>query len=217
MSYKEYKVGQEYAFVRFDYVRAAKRIGGFNPVLDEVERLHIETLECVEERLGAAEEQVWIFLDRFGELWRSQGVRKDNSMLESVMSIEPLENERMRELLPRQKLGVAFDLAFWLVALQKTAYAALARGLDEDEPNWEAGIEASGRLFGLMNAVCLTVAFHLGVLVEIDESAKNISLFKLTKNAAGVEDPHASRLSKLYRQVNASDFALEVMKKITIV
>ncbi len=217
MGYKYYNVGQEYAFVRFDYVRAAKRIGGFNPVLDEVERLHIETLECVEERLGAAEEQVWIFLDRFGELWRSQGVRKDNSMLESVMILEPLENERMRDLLPRQKLGVAFDLVLWLVALQKTAYAAVARGLDKDEPNWEAGIEASGRLFGLMNAVCLNIAFHLGVLVEIDESAKNISLFKLTKNAAGVEDPHASRLSKLYRQVNASDFALEVMKKITIV
>lgn len=217
MGYKEYKVGQEYAFVRFDYVRAAKRIGGFNPVLDEVERLHIETLECVEERLGAAEEQVWIFLDRFGELWRSQGVRKDNSMLESVMSIEPLENERMRELLPRQKLGVAFDLVLWLVALQKTAYAALARGFDEDEPNWEAELEASGRLFGLMNAVCLNVAVHMGALVEIDESAKNISLFKLTKSATGVEDPHASRLSKLHRQVNASDFALEVMKKITIV
>lgn len=217
MSYKEYKVGQEYAFVRFDYVRAAKRIGGFNPVLDEVERLHIETLECVEERLGEAEEPVWIFLDRFGELWRSQGVRKDSSVLESVMRIEPLENERMRELLPRQKLAVAFDLVLWLVALQKTAYAALARGFDEDEPNWEAEIEASGRLFGLMNAVCLNVAVHMGVLVEIDESAKNISLFKLMRNVAGVEDTHVSRLSKLHRQVNASDYAIEVMKKITIV
>lgn len=213
----DYKVGQEYAFVRFDYFRAAKRIGGFNPVVDVIDRLHIETLECVEERSSVDEKPVWVFLDRFGELWSSRETRKNGCALESMTSIEPLENERMRELLPRQKLVGAFDLRLWLVALQKAAYAAVARGLDEDEPNWEAGIEASGRLFGLMYAVCFTIALHLDVLVEVDESAQNISQFKLMRNAVGAEDAGASRLSKLHQRVNASDFALEVMKKITIV
>lgn len=213
----DYNVGQEYAFVRFDYVRATKRIGGFNPVLDEVEQLHIEMLECVEERLGVDEKPVWVFLDRFGELWRSREIRKNAAALGSTTGIEPLENERMRELLPRQKLTGAFDLRHWLVALQKTAYDAVAQGLDEDELNWEAGIEASGRLFGLMYAICFTIAIHLDVLVEIDESAQNISQFKLMRNAVGVENTCMLRLSELHRQVNASDYALGVMKKITIV
>lgn len=231
MGYKDYNVGQEYTFVRFDYVRAAKRIGGFNPVLDEVDRLHIETLECVEERPGIDEKPNWVFLDRFGELWRSREARKNAPAMENMLSIGPLENERMRELMPGQKLIGAFDLRHWLIALQKTMYDAVGQGTDEGEVNWEVAIVAAGRLALLLDATRFTLALHLGVLAEVshsdvlakstmDDYHKNLSQFELLRfirKTPSVGEEYLSRLSELHQRVNASDYALEVMKKITIV
>lgn len=232
----DYNVGQEYAFIHIASAPNARRFGArYIPWDDALKEIRIEVMECVDHQKvpsywASGEERQqrdhdgFAFIDRFGELWgcnyhsASFGQLDDSSRFRAVS----MEGLRMRQhddiwgIVPRfealhYRLDLILDGALQMDKLQKKS---------SDLQEIEELQRKSRMLLDLQASIRLALAFQLKVHSEVVERFPALTGFKqitFRHRSEVPEDKFLASAEELHRQVNASDYALGVMKKITIV